>query len=297
MKISRVLGVMSAFSIVGSGASASTFYIDEFNITKNGNAWFQDVFEDGSPPPTLVNEITSASRATTTFYETLPGNLPGPETGGKLAIDTANGYSTTSAVTGDPILIQRARLATNTSSAVEFRDNGLKSHHTFSVTGVFDLAFPELQREQYGIRLVDFKSGRDANDNVQLIVNRDLSNNWNLIFREADFENDNFIVAGQFDLSAFATDGFEQIALTLTKAVETSFEITASFELRDLDDETNNQMFSLGGDSNPTIFDGESWTRAEFFAVRPVPVPAALPLFGAALGLLSLVGWQRRQAT
>lgn len=67
--------------------------------------------------------------------------------------------------------------------------------------------------------------------------------------------------------------------------------ITAGFDLIDLDDVVADESHALAG--SPDVFEGEEWTRAAFTAVHVVPVPAALPLSGTALGLLVLAGWRR----
>ena len=278
-------------ALLTTTAHATTFYIDQFQITKNGNDWFNDIFEDGDPPPSVKNEITTPPRANASLYFTRPNPMPGPEEDGKLAMDTAQGQPTTSVVTGDPLLMQRARLATNISDDPADLDNGLKTDDSFTVTGVFDLIRPDRQREAYGVRLVDSREGHEANDNLQLIVNRNLQDDWRVVYRKADFAAGEFDEFGTFDLSAVDT-GFDQIGLMLSKSDADSNEISASFELIDSDDATNNLLMNLDGD--PTIFNGELWTRADFFAAQVVPIPAALPLFASAIALLGLVGRRRK---
>ncbi|MCB1725027.1 MAG: VPLPA-CTERM sorting domain-containing protein [Gammaproteobacteria bacterium] len=283
----RLMATLLALSLSAS-ATASTYYLDRFKIDKNGtDNWFNDPFSDGNPPPSSEGVFPNQSQGS---YSTLPDSLPGPEQNGKLALDPSQGQSTTSSVSGNPILIQRARLQTSTDSSD--LTTGLKSDDTFSVGGLFDLTPPEMS-EVYGIRLTDFSSTSTANDVVQLTVGWNGSGEWGVRFREADFG------AGIFDLLDFGNlsqradlGDFEQIALFLDKADAGSSTITASYALIDLDDSGNNQFLDLAGSG--TIFDGEEWTRAEFFTVRAVPVPAALPLFASALGLLAVFGRSRR---
>jgi len=40
--------------------------------------------------------------------------------------------------------------------------------------------------------------------------------------------------------------------------------------------------------------DHGNWTRAA--PINPIPLPAALPLFGSALGLMGFIGWKRKKA-
>lgn len=72
------------------------------------------------------------------------------------------------------------------------------------------------------------------------------------------------------------------------KAVAGSSQITAGFDLIDLDDPANNLSFALARGAD--IFDGKLWTQTEFVAVRVVPVPAALPLLVSAIALAGLFG-------
>ena len=285
--MTRLMATLLALSLSAS-VSASTYYLDRFKIDKNGiDNWFNDHFSDGNPPPSSQGTFPDGAEGS---YSTQPDSLPGPEQNGRLALDPSQGASTTSSVSGDPILIQRARLRTNTDSTNLV--SGLKSDDIFSVGGLFDLTPPEMN-EVYGIRLTDFGAASMANDVVQLTVGWNGSGEWGVRFREADFG------AGIFDLLDFGNlsqradlGDFEQIALFLDKADAGSSTITASYALIDLDDSGNNQFLDLAGSG--TIFDGEEWTRAEFFTVRAVPVPAGLPLSASALGLLAFFGRPRR---
>ena len=289
---------LSALAALGSVLMATTvnataFYIDQFQITKNGNPWFEDPFNDGFVPPSSENLVSGGTQAS---YFTKPDPMPGPEQNGTLVLDTAQGEPTTSEVTGTQLLMQRARLATNTSDDSADLGRGLKTDDTFTVTGVYDLIQPDIRQERYGIRLTDFKSDNlDPNDNVQLGVVLTTQGDWMVGFREADFAAGKFNLLDSYNLSNTTDIAiFDQIVLMLSKSNDTSNEITASFELIDLQDTSNNILIDLNG--NPAIFDGELWTRADFMAFQVVPVPAALPLFGSALGLMGFVGWRRKIA-
>ncbi len=56
------------------------------------------------------------------------------------------------------------------------------------------------------------------------------------------------------------------------------------------------QLF-VGGctDVGTTIDCGVEYDYTLEFDVSPVPLPAALPLFGSALAMLGIVGWRRRR--
>ena len=127
-------------------ANATVFFIDEFQVTRNGvTNWFVDDFDGGSVPP-------DGPEGSATYF-TNPTPLPGPEQNSRVEMDTADGAPNISAVTGTSTLFQRARLATSRNDA---NDDGLKENSTFEVRGLFDLIEPTVNREAYGIRLVDF---------------------------------------------------------------------------------------------------------------------------------------------
>lgn len=284
--LTAMLGVL-----LSATANASTFYIDEFRVVRNNNLnWFVDSFSDGNPPPSSEASFPDGSPGS---YGSFPDPLPGPEENGRLALDTALGASTNNVITGQPILFQRARLFTNTDDNEPTR--GLKTNHTFNVQGLFDLARPQLVGERYGVRFTDFKGGRDANDLVNVSVTLDDQNDWLVQFREADFDAGVTNVLDSWNLGTKSNIGvYDQIRLLLTKNATDSNVINAGFQLIDWEDSGNNELIYLNGD--PTIFDGENWTRAGFFAAQVVPIPPALPLFVSAMGLIGVFARKRRQA-
>jgi hypothetical protein len=83
----------------------------------------------------------------------------------------------------------------------------------------------------------------------------------------------------------------DQILLQLERADLATSAVTASFAY--VDGGTVGALQALTGSAD--IFSGEQWTRAQFLARTPVPVPAALWLFGT--GLLTLIGAGRRKRT
>ena len=273
-------------------ANATAFYIDQFEIQRDQDTnpgvlapWFVDNFDDGNPPPTSNGTFPNGN---TGSYLTLPDPMPGPEVDGKLRLDTAEGFVGSSEVSGRPLLIQRARLATNTSNEDADLNRGLKETQVFTVKGTFDLIEPTIIREDYGVRLTDFGKA-DRNDNVQLRVILTPSGEWRVQFVEADYDLGVFDIIDSVLLSDIAgIEDYDQIALTLTKGSNNDNLISAAFELIDLDG--TDLLVSLDGTAD--IFDGERWTRAAFFAFAPVPLPATLLLLGAGL---AGIGYQRRR--
>ena len=287
MKLVQTALVGLAGVFFAATTNATTFYIDQFQITRDQDnkpgtiqPWFVDNFDDGIAPPSSEGTFPNG---TTGSYLTVPDPMPGPEENGKLRLDTAQGFARFGSVSGDPILIQRARLATNTSNEVGDLYRGLKDTQVFEVTGTFDLIEPTIDLEYYGVRLTDF-SGPSPNDNVELRVIRTASGEWEVQFVKADFDLGVFNIIDSVLLSDITGVGdYEQIALTLTKSSGNDKLISAAFELIDLGG-ANSLQISLDGTAG--IFDGERWTQAAFFAIVPrtVPIPATLFLMG--LGML-----------
>lgn len=191
-------------------------------------------------------------------------------------------------------IVFRARELASTSNEDVDLSRGLKDIHEFEVRGLFDLIEPTVDGERYGVRLVDFGVA-SPNDTVQLSVDRSLAGEWRVNFLEADFDLGVFNIPDSYSLTGVAGIGdHEQIALMLTKGDAASKLIDASFELIDLDGLLSNVAVSMSG--NASLFDGERWTRAAFFAGVPrevaVPVPPTLLLM--IVGLVALNRVSRR---
>lgn len=273
-------------------ANATAFFIDQFEIQRDQASnpgvlqpWFVDNFDDGLEPPSSNGTFPNGA---TGSYLTRPNPMPGLEQDGKLRLETAEGEARISQVAGTPLLVQRARLATNTSDADADLNLGLKETQVFTVTGKFDLIEPTINREDYGVRLTDFGKA-DRNDNVQLRVILTPSGEWQVQFVEADYGLGVFDIIDSVVLSDITGIGnYDQVALTLTKGSNNDKLISAAFELIDL--QGSDLLVSLNGTAD--IFDGERWTRAAFFAFAPVPAPATLALLS--LGIVG-IGYRRKQ--
>lgn len=249
-----------------SDAHAYVVSIDDFSITKNGNPFWNDDFNDGVLPSTTDYVINGTV---------------GPESGGRLTLDST-GAELFGGISGNTFLRQRVLKKSSTNPA---NLGGLRDDDTFTVNAIFDLTAPAVPREFYGITLIDGVGGVAGNDNVQIIVRRTLSDNLRIQFRAVDFILDTTTILEEANLTL---SGSDQISLTLSRLTNTG-PISASY------------AYGLGGafgssinfTATKAIFNGENFTRAQFQALTPIPLPATVWLFGS--GLLGLIGVARKK--
>lgn len=261
-----------------SAHAAYLFSIDAFTVGKNGSIIFADPFEDGNPPPSAPSFVNGSPA------EYLVQGTLGPETGGRLALDSAGAVSSTTA-NGLPTLFQGATLRTN----IDPPDLtlGLKSDDSLLIGGMFDLVVPALPGQSYGVRFTDRTSTQPGNDLAELRVVRTRNGQLRVQFIEANFEAGTVSI---IDGTALQTAN-DQIALTLTRPDVSSNAVFAAFAYGNGGVFGDLQTFANTVD----IFEGENWTRAQFVAREVVPIPAALPLLVSALAGLGLLGCPRRK--
>jgi hypothetical protein len=283
-KLHSVIYAFLIMSVSSFTANATIMSIDTFSVFRDSNLFFSDDFGDGSPPPDGPFGINTY---------TTNGPL-GAESNSRLTLDTSLGIPSTSNVSQTEILVQRARLRTNTQSNTS---RGLKQNFSIGVLGIFDLVAPDADNERYSVRLTDFKTGHTSNDNIDIgVQNKVDSNDIVVRIREADFANQDFITLNEYVITDSDFLDYDQIALGLY-ADANSNEVFGGYSLLSGDGHDPFNIFaSLNfgqfGSSN-RIFNGENWTRAGFIAtqrrVLAVPEPSVIAIFSIGLLIISFV--------
>lgn len=287
------------FSLLAASAHAEyTFQIDSFFVFKNviasdtpeallANApIFMDDFSNGYVPGDSLDTHTFSNGNTATY--SVAGST-GPEENGKLGLSLSgmvdNGYGT---------LRTNVNLNSNTSTDPNL---GLKSaSDNFFVVGVWDLMNPANHADgmgSYGVRFNDSFNGVTGNDIISLAVRG--ATNGGAVVSFLHFDN----VSGKsdfLDLQVLDTS-HQQIGLGLgyldTDGDGTK-EVGAGYFYLDNGVITGYSTF----DATTTIFHGEEWTRASFFATNSfpaaVPEPADYALMLVGLAMIGFVV-RRRQ--
>jgi hypothetical protein len=270
---------------VSSNALAAVFQLDAFSVTKNGNVVFLDTFSDGAPPPSAPN-FSDGSPASYNVF-----GSAGPESAGRLTLNTANGGLTVNA-TETPRRTIRAALDTNTRTEAEFLGRGLKIDDTLKLNGLFNLGVPSGPNlNGYGIRFTD----RPMQNNGLVGQIADLVVRFNpdtgqaeLRWALQDFENDSITTVG--DILLAPPLGADQILLEITRPNLDSNLFYASYRFLDGGVDAGGGSFATG----ISMFDGENFVRAEFIAFQSVPEPGVILLLVP--GLLLAAGLARRRS-
>ena len=279
--------------VLGQGrAEAYSVGIDQFYIHKNGSQYLNDTFSDNAPPPSGQGVFGPGPGVVS--YDTL-GTWT--EAGGRANADSAGGLATTSFLTGNPITLTRATAQSDVNNADLIR--GIKSDDVFQVRALFDLTSSIDGIGSYGIRLEDFLGlSTPGNDRSQLAVARNGAGQYSIRFSDVDRTAATETVLDEDTLQS----GHDQILLVLTRAT-TSSGITASYAYVDGGSIDIGNAGALAGltftnmDGVSDIFDGENYTRAQFYATEgPAPVVLSEPLPAALFGAAATFVVLRRRA-
>jgi hypothetical protein len=262
-------------------AQAAVFELDTFSVARNGTTIFTDTFSDGAPPPSAPT-FNDGSPASYTVF-----GSPGPESGGLLTLNTANGGLTTNA-SGDARRTIRAALDTNTSNDPALLNRGLKDDDVLRLRGLFNLGVPVgPQLNGYGIRFSDRALGVvNQVADLQVLFNP-VTGNAEIAWVLQDFANG--VVTRVQSANLLLLTGADQIQLQIDRPDVTSKDFFASWSVL-----SNGSVIQTGTFANGiALFDGERFVRAEFLAFSSVPLPGTVWLLGA--GLLAGLGFARRR--
>jgi hypothetical protein len=268
-------------ALLSAQAQAGVFELDTFSVTRNGTTIFTDTFADGTPPPSAP-AFNDGSPASYTVF-----GSAGPESGGLLTLNTANGGLTTNA-TGDARRTIRAALDTNTSNDPALLNRGLKDDDVLRLRGLFNLGVPVgPQLNGYGIRFSDRAAGL-VNQVADLLVRFDpVTGKTQITWSLQDFASG--VVTGVGFADLLVPEGADQIQLQIDRPDVTSKDFFASWSFLDGGVVKGSGSFATG----IGLFDGERFVRAEFLAFSSVPLPGTVWLLGA--GLLAGLGFARRR--
>lgn len=284
--VAKSLAAFGLTLFVAATASAQSYYIDNFQVVKNGNTLFNETFSEGLLPPLAPN--TNSGNAIS--YAVTGSFAAGDLANGQLRLDPSTqgvlSHSATGAVTSGFVA---AVLQTNNDPANTTQ--GLKTNTTFSVTGIFDL-IPPNPSDKYGIRLEDgHPEQTNQGASLDLRLGTNASGQFQVSLRSQDFVLGTANTIEAIDINP---SGYDEIALTLSRADLGNNAITASF-----------QFLSAGNligaptvfTSTSNIFNYANWAQAAFVAsnTAPVPEPETYAMLLAGLGLLRFVARRRKQ--
>jgi hypothetical protein len=259
-------------------AHAYVTFLDRFTVSNSSGIVVDDTFSDGISPPSA-----QGCTVTPNCYS-IDGSFPaGSESGGKLRIDTSIGTLSESA-SGDPRQVQRARLLTPRSADPT---NGLKLGNVFEVSAIYDVVVPG-PADAAQIRLTDSHNNTadpgHQTDYLQLQFRRGTGAGAEPVIRLIEQNFNTGTVSTEASTPFNFSLGADQIRLVLSHPTINSTEIVASWQYLAGGLVVGSGSFTERGN----IFDGESWTRADFIvSALPVPEPETYALMLLGLGLIA----------
>ncbi len=295
MKQSHLVLAALGLSALAGSAHAYSFQLDTFAVWKNADfsqihspadllntlPIFYDSFADGAAPPLAPNFTAGGPASYAVFGSVGPEGVVNGQ--GILTLDSSG---TLPNDFGTPV--QQAILNTNTDPNSLA---GLKQGSSnFAVGGIFNLINPGNANGAYGVRFTDIGLG-NGNDIVSLAVRGRVDGKAVVNFSHYD----NTTGISTLISSAVLDTTHQQIGLGLAymdpdgNGPEAKAVYAAYFYL---DNDVPSAFYDMAGSAS--LFNGENFTRAAFYAadVSPVPEPAEYALLMAGLGLL---GWRTRR--
>lgn len=260
-------GLDFVWSIVGGTPTSDAnyeFFMDSFRVVRNGQLFFEDQFDFGDPPP----DVTGHGGVSLAGYAT---NGPVQEVGGRLLLSSESAGGAVGAGTDASFVVNAVTHTTSIDSADLV--TGLKSDDNVTIEGTFDLSnLPDSPFESFGIRFMDRVLGganpQAGDDVVEIRVVASETNRVGIVMTTRDFTTDTSALLQSIPLNPPA--GADQITLRLS--YNPSGIVSGSFDYLDAGVIVGHQDFT----ATEQIFNGESWTRPQFFAWAPGTSDASL---------------------